>query len=93
MKSPEQRFRLDGRVAVVTGASSGMGVTFARALAAAGARVVVAARRARAPARGGAEIERRAAPRTPSACDVSREADVERLWPRRRRPSARPRCW
>jgi len=40
------RFRLDGRVAVVTGASSGLGVATAVALAEAGARVVVAARRA-----------------------------------------------
>ena len=37
--------RVDGRVAVVTGASSGLGEVFARALADAGARVVVAARR------------------------------------------------
>jgi NAD(P)-dependent dehydrogenase (short-subunit alcohol dehydrogenase family) len=40
------RFRLDGRVAIVTGASSGLGVAFAKALAEAGADVVVAARRA-----------------------------------------------
>ncbi len=39
------RFRLDGRVAVVTGASSGLGERFARVLAGAGARVVLAARR------------------------------------------------
>ena len=38
-------FRLDGRVAIVTGASSGLGARFARVLDAAGARVVVAARR------------------------------------------------
>jgi NAD(P)-dependent dehydrogenase (short-subunit alcohol dehydrogenase family) len=38
-------FRLDGLVAVVTGASSGLGARFARVLHAAGARVVLAARR------------------------------------------------
>jgi NAD(P)-dependent dehydrogenase (short-subunit alcohol dehydrogenase family) len=39
-------FRLDGKVAVVTGASSGLGVAFAQALAQAGADVALGARRA-----------------------------------------------
>ena len=39
------RFRLDGKVAVVTGASSGLGVAFAKALSEAGADLILGARR------------------------------------------------
>ena len=44
MRRPDH-FRLDDKVVVITGASSGLGVAFARACAQAGADVVVAARR------------------------------------------------
>jgi NAD(P)-dependent dehydrogenase (short-subunit alcohol dehydrogenase family) len=40
------RFRLDGKVAIVTGASAGLGVAIAKALAEAGADVALGARRA-----------------------------------------------
>ena len=39
------RFRLDGKVAVITGASSGLGVAFAEGLAEAGADIAICARR------------------------------------------------
>ncbi len=51
------RFRLDGKVAVVTGASSGLGVAFAQALAQSGADVVLGARRVERLSETGALIE------------------------------------
>jgi NAD(P)-dependent dehydrogenase (short-subunit alcohol dehydrogenase family) len=44
---PLQAFRLDDQVVIVTGATSGLGVGFARAVAGAGGRVVIAGRRAK----------------------------------------------
>ena len=46
MSDALNRFRLDGRIVLVTGASSGLGAHFAHLLAGAGARVAIAARRA-----------------------------------------------
>jgi NAD(P)-dependent dehydrogenase (short-subunit alcohol dehydrogenase family) len=76
---PTRAFRLDGRVAVVTGASAGIGEVLAEGLAGAGARVVLAARRedrlhalAERIAKAGGEAH-------VVACDVANAADVDRL--------------
>ena len=57
LPSALRRFALDGRVAVVTGASSGLGAGIARGLASVGARVAVVARRADRLAELAADIE------------------------------------
>lgn len=72
---PVARFRLEGRVAIVTGASSGLGARFARVLSAAGASVVLAARRVErldelAGELPGARV---------AACDVTADDDRGRL--------------
>ena len=54
---------LTGRTAIVTGAATGIGIETARALAEAGAQVVIAARKPDLGAQAVAEIERTAGPR------------------------------
>ncbi len=69
-------FRLDGRVAIVTGASSGLGDRFTRVLHAAGATVVAAARRTDRLEALADSLGDRVVPVT---CDVSSDDDCERL--------------
>ncbi len=70
---------LTGRVAIVTGGNSGIGRAAALALAWAGARVVIAARREPEGVAVAAQIEEEGGAATFVPTDVTQEADVRRM--------------
>jgi NAD(P)-dependent dehydrogenase (short-subunit alcohol dehydrogenase family) len=70
------RFEVKGEVALVTGASSGLGAHFARVLAGAGASVVLAARRSERLAALAAEIDERGGRAAAVTMDVTDAASV-----------------
>jgi NAD(P)-dependent dehydrogenase (short-subunit alcohol dehydrogenase family) len=72
-------FRLDGKVAVVTGASSGLGVAFAQALAEAGADVVLGARRVDRLEQTRALVEKAGRRAVVVRTDVALPEDCDRL--------------
>ena len=80
------QFLVTGRTAIVTGASSGLGVTFAHVLAEAGANIVLAARRVDRMEAVASELKRTGADVLVQHCDVidsaSVAAMVEAAWAR-----------
>jgi NAD(P)-dependent dehydrogenase (short-subunit alcohol dehydrogenase family) len=72
-------FRLDGKVAVVTGASSGLGTAFARGLAEAGADVAICARRTERLQAVCSEVEALGRRCLPVTADVAVPEDCTRV--------------
>src|SRR5687768_12967320 len=74
------RFRLDGRVALVTGGARGLGLVAARALAEAGASVVVTARDGDVAAAAAASLNfETGSPTLGRALEVTRAESVDRV--------------
>src|SRR5438128_8674272 len=69
-------FDITGQVVLVTGASSGIGQHFAEILAAAGAKVALAARRLDRLAEVAREIGRSGGQCLPLACDVTKQDSI-----------------
>jgi NAD(P)-dependent dehydrogenase (short-subunit alcohol dehydrogenase family) len=74
-----ERFSVAGRTAIVTGASSGLGVTFAHALAEGGANVVLAARRVDKLEEVKRQLQRFEGEVMVQPCDVSDSASVAEM--------------
>ncbi|MBE2319081.1 SDR family oxidoreductase [Solirubrobacter sp. CPCC 204708] len=79
MPSVLDRFRLDGKVAVITGASSGLGAAFATGLAEAGADIAICARRADRLEETRAAVEQLGRRCLAVPADVSRPEDCTRV--------------
>jgi NAD(P)-dependent dehydrogenase (short-subunit alcohol dehydrogenase family) len=72
-------FSLDGKVAVITGSSRGIGRAIAEAMAALGARVVISSRKAEACEAVAQEIKQQGGDAAAVPCNISRKAEVEAL--------------
>jgi NAD(P)-dependent dehydrogenase (short-subunit alcohol dehydrogenase family) len=73
---PLAPFRIDGKVAIVTGASSGLGARFARVLDAAGAKVVLVARRQQRLEQLASEFQNEALPVPQDLSDLDRVGEI-----------------
>jgi NAD(P)-dependent dehydrogenase (short-subunit alcohol dehydrogenase family) len=76
MPSP---FRLDDKVALITGSSRGIGLAIAQAMAEQGAKVVISSRKAESCERAAATIRARGGVAAVIPCNVSRKEEVEAL--------------
>jgi NAD(P)-dependent dehydrogenase (short-subunit alcohol dehydrogenase family) len=76
---PRALFDLTGRVALVTGATRGLGLAITRGYAAAGAHVIVVSRKAEACDAVAASVRERGGTASPAPCHVGRWREIEQL--------------
>ena len=79
MSSVHELFDLTGRVSVITGGSTGLGLQMARALAEAGSHLVICSRNAQRCEQAAVELRVLGVEVLAAACDASKEGEVERL--------------
>lgn len=79
MTNSGKLFDLAGKTAIVTGASHGLGVTFAEALSAAGAKVVLAARNTESLDKVAGKIKEQGGSPLVITCDVSKPEQVRAM--------------
>lgn len=80
MKTPTELFDLTGRIALVTGASRGIGEAIARTLASAGAHVIVSSRKEEACEAVAASIREAGGQAEALACHIGEMAQIEALF-------------
>ena len=78
-ETPRDCFRVDGKVAIVTGSSRGIGRAIATALARAGAHVIVSSRKADACEEAAGALRDEGMQATAMPCHAGRAEDLSRL--------------
>ena len=78
-RTVQQLFNLEGRTALVTGGSRGLGLQIAQALGEAGARIMLSSRKAGDLEEAAAELQAAGIDTRWIAADCSREEDIRRL--------------
>jgi gluconate 5-dehydrogenase len=79
MANVKELLNLEGRVSVVTGGATGIGLRMALGLAEAGSNVVIASRKLEACEAAAHEIEKTGVQALAVGCDVTRQADVDAM--------------
>lgn len=77
--SPLDAFRLDGKVALVTGSTKGIGLATAEVLAGAGAHVVISSRKADECEAVAADLSARGMSVEPRACHIGKFEDIDAM--------------